>query len=168
MAATIKKKSPTRKKPVLKNKTNKVSPYLIAIGAIVVAIIGALIVRGSFAGSIAFKDVYNKCNTKSLQKPSRNLVLSQGSQGSCVMVMQYSLKKNRFMSSSEPIDGKYGSKTANSVLLFESYYGLRSPNKVADYCTWYTMYQVFNWDHAMSGDRNKVIKYAKNTLPECF
>lgn len=139
MATATKKKSPAKKKPALK-KSNKVNPYLIAVGAIVVAIIGALVVRASFAGSWPYQ-TDGQCGgiTNRLDRYTVPPTLQQGSKGLCVKVLQDGLKATGFMKSTVKTDGIFGPQTKNSVVLLQSYYGYKNASGVVNKCTWMTL-----------------------------
>jgi hypothetical protein len=154
MATTAKKKSPAKKsvkkKPALKQ-SKKVNPYLIGIGAIVVAIVGALIVRMSFASTWPNVVLANYCNATTLNQRSWGLVLAEGSRGGCVKVFQDGLKKAGFLAPGASVDGIFGPKTANSVLVLESYYGLKNPDKIVDQCTWVALRGSIYYGKTTSG-----------------
>jgi hypothetical protein len=137
MATTIKKKSPekksVKKKPALKQ-SKKVNPYLIGIGAIVVAIVGALIVRGSFAATWPSSDGSCGYITNRVDRNTKPPTLKQGSTGKCVKLLQQGLIATGFLKGSA--DGIYGPKTADSVLFLETAYRFKTQDRVANKCTW--------------------------------
>lgn len=149
MATTTKKKSPAKKKPALK-KSKKVNPWLIGLGAAAVAVIGVMVVTMSFAGSWP----QSGCGVTRFDKHNPAPTLKQGSKGACVKVLQSGLKNTGFMKKSAATDGVFGSGTANSVYLLQSYYGLASKDKVVGNCTWYALYASNKF--AGSNDRDQV------------
>lgn len=139
MATTAKKKTTAKKsvkkKPALKQ-SKKVNPYLIGIGAIVVAIVGALIVRGSFAATWPSNDGSCGYITNRVDRNTKPPTLKQGSTGKCVKLLQQGLIATGFLKGSA--DGIYGPKTADSVLFLETAYrfNFKTKDRVADKCTW--------------------------------
>lgn len=164
MATTAKKKSQAKKKPALKQ-SKKVNPWLVAAGAIVVAIIGVIVVRSSFAGS--WPNASGQCGgvTTRIDRYTNPPVLKQGSQGYCVKLLQQGLKATGFMSSSAVTDGVFGPKTGDSVFLLETYYKFGVKDRVASKCTWLAMQGA-----AYYGKTNtlKVANYVKSQGANCF
>jgi len=136
MVAPTKKKTAVKKKPVLK-KSKKVNLWLIGIGALLVAAVGAFVVTMSFAG----RWPQHGCGVTVIDKHhDAPPTLRQGSRGACVKVLQTGLKNAGFMRKSAPTDGVFGTNTANSVLLMQTYYNLSSKDKVMGKCSWYALY----------------------------
>ncbi len=133
MATTVKKKSVAKKKPALK-KSKKVNPYLIAVGAILVAIAGAVIVRASFASTWPLSDGSCGYITTRVDNYTKPPTLQQGSRGKCVKLLQQGLISTGFLKSSA--DGIYGPKTADAVLFAETAYRFKVKDRVANKCTW--------------------------------
>ena len=166
MATTVKKKSPVKKsakkKPALK-KSKQVNPWLIAVGAITVAIVGALIVRFSFAGSWPYYTGGQCGLTNRVDKYSQTPILKQGDRGYCVKFLQNGLKAAGFMKSSA--DGIFGPKTGDSVLLTETYYRFKVKDRVASKCTFLALQGVMYYGKANVG---KVQSYVRSQGGNCF
>lgn len=166
MATTAKKKPVAKKKPALK-KSKKVNPWLLFIGAGLVAVVGAYIVGLSFAATSWPKasEAY-ACNTtgrfdKNDQLPN----LKKGSRGNCVKTLQNGFRLIGFPPG--PVDGIFGNQTSNAAIYLQTYYGLRGRDGVVGKCTWMTL-QGANIYGTKTSAKGSVQKYVRSNASGCF
>lgn len=169
MATSAKKKTTTKKKTALK-KSNKVNPTLIIVGTVLAALVGALVVGMSFAGTrwpgndkyagqwcgiTAFTAAYS---------PSFP-TLKAGNVGPCVITLKKGMQRTGFFSTKYATDAVFGPKTRDSVVLMQTYYKLRAKDGIVGKCTWYALQGANNYGRDRVGT---VQNYVKSQTSGCF